>query len=622
MTVRNFTFGGMENLSATTQTDNTLHDARAALDFSSDDLVAHELAHQWFGDLLTCRDWSHAWLNEGFATYSEALWKEHSEGRDEFDYLMLQKAAEYMAEPYRRPIVSHRYAYPFQLFDAHLYPKGAWVLHMLRRRVGDELFWRSVRLYLKRHRGGSVETLDLIRCFEQASGKSLQGFFHQWLNCPGHPELEGSLSWDAAAKCVTVVLKQTQKLENGTPVFRLPLVFDARLEDGSLFARTFEMDQAVQTFYLQLPSKPLWVAMDAEGSILRGAKLSVPLEWSEAALTGKTRDARVLARIEAVRQAGAQSAYRAVALLARVLREDPFWGVQLEAAAALGRLQTPDALDALIAGLKVKHPKSRRGVVTALGAYTEPRAIEALRRFLEQPDQSYYVQMSALTSFGRAAGKAAVPALRAELKAAMKRKDWHDLIAQGAAIGLAATRDESVVDDLLALASQPGRYWGTRLNTYHALAELGAARPLLGRKIAEEMVRALDDPDLLLAQRAPGALVSLQQQSAIGALRRKAASSSNAHTRESCLMAAEELSTQASRSEAVDKLQSDFEKLRAEARELRERLDKMSAGRAPVGATTAAGRSAEASARAGRSSVTKRPAGRAGIRGRTAPKEG
>jgi aminopeptidase N len=126
--VSDFIFGGMENTSATTQTDRTLHDERAHLDFSSDPLVAHELAHQWFGDLLTCRDWSHAWLNEGFATFFEAIWREHDLGDDEYLYHIFECVEEYLhedAERYRRPIVCNTYRSPIEIFDRHLYEKGA-----------------------------------------------------------------------------------------------------------------------------------------------------------------------------------------------------------------------------------------------------------------------------------------------------------------------------------------------------------------------------------------------------------------------------------------------------------------------------------------------------------------
>ena len=572
--VRHFIFGGMENLSATTQTDNTLHDERAALDFTSDELVAHELAHQWFGDLVTCESWAHAWLNEGFATYFDALFKEHDLGRDEFDYQMVLNAEDYLAEPYRRPIVSHRYAHPFQLFDAHLYPKGAWVLHMLRRRLGDDLFWKAIRVYVKRHAQGSVETLDLIRAFEQTSGKSLQSFFQQWLYSPGHPDLSGDLSWDGDARCVCLNLKQGQNRDNGTPIFRLKLQVDTRLENGNVVTRVFEMDQATQTFYLQLPSKPVWVALDPEGAILRTTVIKRPLEWLEACLRGKARDPRVIARVDAVRQAGEQAGQRATTLLARVLLEDPFWGVQAEAASALGRLRSPAALEALLAGLRAKHPKTRRAVVSALGVYQEPSAVAALRGFVTKPDPSYHVQLSALAALGRAAGKDAVSELRAQLKLALKRKDWHDLLAQCAALGLAQTREEEVADDIIALIDDRARYWGTRSNTIVALADLAAARPRIGARVEEQLVRHLDDPDLLVAQRVPNALVRLGRSSVLPALRRKADTTADPHLRESCLMAADELASQATKTEATDALRGELDKLRAETRELRQRLDK------------------------------------------------
>src|SRR6185437_11759410 len=143
--VQDFIFGGMENTSATTQTDRTLHDARAHLDFTSDSLVSHELAHQWFGDLLTCRDWSHGWLNEGFATFMERVWVENDTGQhggvDEAKYYSYQDLKEYLQEDsggYRRPIVSNTYIEPIDLFDRHLYQKGGLVLNLLRYVLGED----------------------------------------------------------------------------------------------------------------------------------------------------------------------------------------------------------------------------------------------------------------------------------------------------------------------------------------------------------------------------------------------------------------------------------------------------------------------------------------------------
>ena len=164
--VSDFIFGGMENTTATTMYEHILLDSRAAIDVTSDDLIAHELAHQWFGDYVTCRDWSEGWLNEGFATYFEHVWREKRFGRDEYEYGVKSDLDAYLAEAtgrYRRPIVCQDYDAPLDLFDRHLYEKGGLVLHTLRVELGDALFWAGITLYLTRHGRSVVETRDLLR---------------------------------------------------------------------------------------------------------------------------------------------------------------------------------------------------------------------------------------------------------------------------------------------------------------------------------------------------------------------------------------------------------------------------------------------------------------------------
>jgi aminopeptidase N len=570
--IRHFHFGGMENTSATSQTDGTLHDKRAALDFTSDELVAHELAHQWFGDLLTCKSWAHAWLNEGFATYFEALWKEHDLGREEFDYEMVANAATYMAEGYRRAIVSNRYAYPQDLFDMHLYPKGGWVLHMLRRKLGDPLFWKGLRLYVRRHEKGCVETIDLIRAFEDASGKNLAGFFDQWIMGPGHPEIEGSLAWEADEKRVRLTLKQVQKAEGGIPaVFLIPVRVECRLAAGRVAGESFEMDQPEQTFYLSVPEKPAAVVVDPEQAVLATWKIETPTEWLGGALLGRSRDPRVYARVLAVRRLGEQPGYKEETTLGRVLTEDRFWGVQAEAARALGRLRTPHAQEILLQSIGIKHPKARIAVVQALGSYRTAEAAAALRRIVEKGDASWFVEAAASAALGRTGQ----PGVEKALRAALRKSSWHDLIATHAALGLAAARDESAVDEIFAIASDRKRYWNCRLTALRALAELGSARPALAPRIAELIPRFLDDPSLLVSARAAGAIVALGHESGVAELRRAASATSDPRQAHSYLMAAEELAAQRKRGEDVDRLREELEKLRSEAKETKEALRRL-----------------------------------------------
>ena len=199
--VADFIFGGMENISATTLTDTSLLDKRASLDADADGLLAHELAHQWFGDLLTCRDWSHGWLNEGFATYFEALFTESAKGIDEFRYELHSNTQIYMGEDgnrYRRPIVNNVYHEPIDLFDRHLYEKGSLVLHMIRTVLGDALWTKAIHHYVRKHRSTNVTTPDFQRAITEATGRNIDWLFDQYVYRGGHPALKVAFEWDDA----------------------------------------------------------------------------------------------------------------------------------------------------------------------------------------------------------------------------------------------------------------------------------------------------------------------------------------------------------------------------------------------------------------------------------------
>ncbi|HET7643617.1 MAG TPA: M1 family metallopeptidase, partial [Nitrososphaeraceae archaeon] len=199
--VEDFDYGGMENASCTTLEGEVFHDKNALPNYTFDDVVViHELAHQWFGDLVTCKDWSHLWLNEGFATYFESLYldKEYvhnnkTKSRDEFYYYVITSIFDvYISESlqYKRPIVTKVYKHPDDLLDGHTYQKGGSILHMLRSEIGDENFSNSLKNYLTSHRNKSVETDDLRKFMEDESGISLERFFDQWVYRKGHPVLD------------------------------------------------------------------------------------------------------------------------------------------------------------------------------------------------------------------------------------------------------------------------------------------------------------------------------------------------------------------------------------------------------------------------------------------------
>src|SRR5438876_1190915 len=197
--VDDFVAGGMENSSATTNNSNSLVHPKLAPEYftGEDDLISHELGHQWFGDLVTCKDWGNVWLNEGFATYYDALYDGHKNGRDALLYDMYQSAKGIVSQLNQtNAVVRRNYNTPEDQFGFTAYPKGSWLLHMLRHQLGEELYRRCIKTYLERHKFQNVITEDLNRVIEELSGRSFDQFFDQWAYHAGQPEVAVNYSWD------------------------------------------------------------------------------------------------------------------------------------------------------------------------------------------------------------------------------------------------------------------------------------------------------------------------------------------------------------------------------------------------------------------------------------------
>ena len=193
--------GAMENISLVSWDDAFVADAHAREEFGwLIDMSLHELAHTWFGDKVVCRDFAHSWLKESWATYMESVWFTETQGATRGTAWLLFDHRAYTDEAdgrYVRPIQTRRFNSSWDLFDAHLYPGGAWRLHMLRHKVGEEAFWEGTRAYLQRFGADVAEGADFRRCLEAASGQSLARFFEQWFESPGCPKLKAAWSYDA-----------------------------------------------------------------------------------------------------------------------------------------------------------------------------------------------------------------------------------------------------------------------------------------------------------------------------------------------------------------------------------------------------------------------------------------
>jgi aminopeptidase N len=264
-------FGGMENATAIFYADALFRNGTI-----ESGIVAHETAHQWFGDAVTESEWPHLWLSEGFATYFAELWAERSRGRDTLVAHMRSIRERLLADSAvvaRRPVIDTAATDVMSLLDANSYEKGGYVLHMARRLLGDSAFFRGIRGYYAGHRDGNATSDDLRRALEGASGRDLGWFFDQWLRRPGYPELDTRWSYDPREQRVYLQITQRRRFGN----FRLPLVVELVRKNGSVQRATVEVPAQADSRILvpiDLDAPPTRVNLDPDASLL--AAISAP----------------------------------------------------------------------------------------------------------------------------------------------------------------------------------------------------------------------------------------------------------------------------------------------------------------------------------------------------------
>ncbi|MBM4015310.1 MAG: M1 family metallopeptidase, partial [Planctomycetes bacterium] len=303
--VQDFIAGGMENISATTQSDGTLHDEREHLDRDSQGLVAHELAHQWWGDYLTCRTWRHLWLNEGFAQYFDALYQEKVNGRDAFALQVRNSQQSALNADARapRPLVESFFNRGPR-GDGHnnVYVRGASVLHMIRHLLGDEGWWKAMHHWCTKHAGDLVDTTDLEIAIEEATGQNLHWLFEQFVWLGGHPKFSVVQSWDAEKKEVVLDVKQLQDTSGMVAVFRWPCPIEVVCGDART-RHVVELNAREQQIRLPAPVAPTMVAFDQGSALLKEIEFRKAV--AELAFIARGGDRDAVARLAAIEQLGA-----------------------------------------------------------------------------------------------------------------------------------------------------------------------------------------------------------------------------------------------------------------------------------------------------------------------------
>ncbi len=504
-TVHDYFFGGQENVSATTLTDITLHDARADADFPSTVLVAHELGQHWFGDYVQGHDWADIWLNEGFATYMEALYTQYHEGNDAFRYEMSQYQADARAEDGQgdlRAIVDRHYADALDMFDAITHQKGAVALDMLRHLMDGaaashpasqrETFFRALHHYLVLHHARAATTNDLVDALRESTGLELGWFFHEWVFMAGTPSYRVTARYDSTQRVEEVRVAQVQRVDSLVPLFRMPvdLAFHGV---GKEFAHVQVGDSlAMQEFEVPLDFAPVWVDFDPDDFIDK----TLDFPQSVSALAPKAEhDPAMMSRLSAVEQLGEMgdaSPEARLRVLAHVLRADGFYGVRIAAARALAHLGSADARDTLLAALGTQpDTRVRAAVTSALGRFAGERPVYGTLVRALHTDSSYAVEAAAAEAIGSSGSSDAEPLLAAEVRA---RPEVDVLSATLAA--LAATRDPRAATVLLA-ESQPGVAERERAAALEDLASMSDSVPRDdSARVAATARSALDGPSL------------------------------------------------------------------------------------------------------------------------------
>ncbi len=508
--VDDFVAGGMENSSATTNTSTSLTHPKLAPEYftGEDDLISHELGHQWFGDLVTCKDWGDIWLNEGFATFLEVVWTEAHFGKDQADYERWNNEREWFRSNnlWNKPIVRHDFDDSSE-FDGNAYGKGGLVLYMLRHQIGEDAFYRGIKQYLEVNRGKNVVTADLAKAVEETTHTNVDQFFSQWLYGAGAPKFDLSYTYDNQKHQVMLSVKQTQKIEGRVGLFRVPVEVEITTATGPrLYNVTVSKEK--QTFPLPAESAPLMILFDKGGHLLKSAEFhKEKAEWlyqlkNATELADRADAAVALGKIK--------NDEEAVAALGETLRNDKAWGVRATAAETLGQMSGTSASKLLLAGLDLSDkPWVRSRVVSALGNFKDDAAVAERLYAIAKQDDSYRARAAALQALGRLKG----PKTFETLNAAVAGDSPDGFLRNAALRALGSLGDDKAVPVLLQW-SAVGKPIDSRTAAINSLARLQKDN----KEITKQIAAYLSEPHFPVRMAAIYALGGRGDATAIPAL--------------------------------------------------------------------------------------------------------
>lgn len=530
--VTDFTAGGMENTTATTMYEFIEVDERGAIDFPQTSLIAHELAHQWWGDVVTSKDWANLTLNEGFATFFAAAYYEKAFGNTDMqnEFLGMEKTYFRLRNAGRnRPIVSRKYRDPLDMFDGFTYEKGGFVLEMLRYTLGETDFWRVINRYITTHQFQTVDLGDLQKSVEQVTGKNLHWFFDQWYRRAGHPEFECFFVWYAPENLCSVRLRQTQPITAEQPAFITPMDIEFVFPDGSRKSERIMASIDDSTYRFTLQQAPKYIVLDKAHRILKKvAYLNRPAEiWMDILSTSDAMPARAEAADSLRRYLGGKTETEPVNpavrdALIKALQSDAYFSVRKAAATALGSIKTDAATKTADASLSSndasvtskalsvaatadKKSSVRTEAVNALASF-KGKDIETTLRQVMTNDSSYVAVAAAINALAKVSPKSAFDLITPFLA----QDSYRDLVRKGVLDAYAALKDRRALESCIRYAKAG-----------NANAVRDAAMRALSAVATAEDSSAVEALVAVVSEKNPPAMTAFLAQQALSTLKPK-----------------------------------------------------------------------------------------------------
>jgi len=576
VTVQNFIYGGMENTTATVMNKRMLYDDHMAVTKTEQGLVAHELAHMWWGDMVTCAEWSHMWLNEGFATYFQGLYRGHHEGDDAFRYEVDGRYRKTIAKDEKdpRPVVVDFYNRKGSRNSANVYIKGQGVLHMLRFLIGDELFRETIRAYGEKYKYQLAETSDFAKVVRATTGENLDWFFEQWCYLSGHPELRVTEHWDDDNKRLQISIAQTQETTRLTPVFRLPMDIEITCDEKTELHRIV-ISKVDQDFYFSLPSKPRMVIVDKGDWTLKTMEHEKNIET----LVFQAKNADTMSRVNACRAlAKKRPTSEVVETLRGIMMSDEFWGLRREAAIALGQLDTREAQAAMIEGLSAEDARVRLAIAKGMGHLATNKDVDRALLELVRKDYAYQVRAEAVKSL---VAMDSPQAEKACLEALKQDSNYTDEVRVAGLKGLATLKATGSIDAVRRIAEQGNRRYARHaaITTYAKLAA-ASDNPRDRDRAAKDLSAMLDDWYRKTRQATVAALDTLGDASVIPALEHVSLTDPVSSVRARANTAIKRLEAKQSGVASTEKMQTEIRRLSRQIESLQRDLEALRKGTA------------------------------------------